>query len=98
MSDEKSTEIQITITTDDTTAEKVDLCGSDGAAPNGQTAPTAEKLIPFTVTAEQAQAACREWMGSEFTHPRDLRTLAKIAAPTGVYLSAWLWNGHATSR
>jgi len=87
------TEIEITIKP----TETVDLCGFDGVAQDDQTTPTSQKLIPFTVTAEQAQATCRAWMGSEFTHPRDLSALAKIAAPTGVYLPAWLWSGRATS-
>jgi hypothetical protein len=78
-------------------ADMVDLCGMDVDTWRRQTAPTSQKLIPFVVSAEQAQATCRAWMGSEFTHPRDLKTLAKVGAPAGVYLSAWQWSGRAIS-
>ena len=77
--------------------DAVDLCRADGTARSVQNTPTLQNLLPFTVAAERAQATCRAWMGSEFTHPRDLRATATIAAPIGVYLPAWLWSAHARS-
>jgi hypothetical protein len=51
-----------------------------------------ELVIPFTIDRSQAEQHLREWLGSSFWHPRDLRAAAQMTELRAVYVPFWIFS------
>lgn len=88
----------ILITTDDTTATLCSFCGASmvlGDRLAGSLAPA--KVIPFSISKEQAQEAFKKWCRKGHFMPKQLKNADRIKNITGIYIPFWLFdlNGFA---
>jgi predicted RNA-binding Zn-ribbon protein involved in translation (DUF1610 family) len=78
---------------------KCPFCGSVDLAQDktsGILAP--ECVIPFRVDQREAEQRLRNWLGSSFWHPRDLRSSAQLTELRAVYLPFWIFDSHVRTN
>ncbi|NLZ82539.1 MAG: hypothetical protein GX915_02615 [Clostridiales bacterium] len=83
----------ILITDAQTTATTCSFCGAGvalGDRLSGSLAPA--KVIPFTISKEQAQAAFIKWCRKGLLTPKDFMTGDRIKNITGLYVPFWLYD------
>lgn len=83
----------ILITDSNTTATTCSFCGSGvvlGDRLSGSLAPA--KVIPFTISKEQAQEAFKKWCRKGRLTPSDFMTADRIKNITGLYVPFWLYD------
>jgi hypothetical protein len=51
-----------------------------------------ECVIPFDIDQAGAQARLRDWLGSSFWHPNDLRTAAQLTELNAVFVPFWIFK------
>jgi DNA-directed RNA polymerase subunit RPC12/RpoP len=76
-----------------TTATTCSFCGAGvvlGDRLTGSLAPS--KVIPFTISKEQAQEAFKKWCKKGLLTPRDFMTADRIKNITGLYVPFWLYD------
>ncbi|MDF2539928.1 MAG: ydjG [Herbinix sp.] len=76
-----------------TTATTCSFCGAGvvlGDRLTGALAPA--KVIPFTISKEQAQEAFKKWCKKGLLTPRDFMTADRIKNITGLYVPFWLYD------
>lgn len=56
---------------------------------------TPSKIIPFTITKQQAEEAFRKWCGKGFLHPGSFKKANRIKSITGMYVPFWLFDVNA---
>ena len=83
----------VLITEANTTATTCSFCGA-GVVLNdrltGNLAPA--KVIPFSISKEQAQEAFKKWCKKGLLTPRDFMTADRIKNITGLYVPFWLYD------
>lgn len=83
----------VLITDSQTTATTCNFCGAGvalGDRLRGSLAPS--KVVPFTISKEQAQAAFVKWCRKGLLTPRDFMTGDRIKNITGLYVPFWLYD------
>ncbi len=83
----------VVISNKDTTATTCSFCGSPvilGDRLSGSLAPT--KVIPFTISKEQANEIFRKWCKHARFSPKEFRMVAKLKEITGMYVPFWLFD------
>lgn len=83
----------ILITDAQTTATTCSFCGAGvvlGDRLTGSLAPA--KVIPFTISKEQAQEAFRKWCKKGLLTPSDFMTADRIKNISGMYVPFWLYD------
>lgn len=83
----------VLITEAQTTATTCSFCGAGvvlGDRLSGTLAPS--KVIPFTISKEQAQEAFRKWCRKGLLTPKDFRVADRIKNITGLYVPFWLYD------
>lgn len=81
------------ITDSDTTATTCSFCGAGvvlGDRLSGSLSPV--KVIPFTISKEEAQAAFKAWCKKGLLTPRGFMTADRIKSITGIYVPFWLYD------
>lgn len=76
-----------------TTATTCSFCGAGVVLSDrlsGHLAPA--KVIPFTISKEQAQEAFKKWCKKGLLTPRDFMTADRIKNITGLYVPFWLYD------
>ncbi len=98
-SDEETTQYQcnncgaVLITDRDTTATTCSFCGAPmilGDRLSGQMAPS--KVIPFTISKEEAINGFRKWCKNGRLTPAGFATAERIKNITGIYVPFWLYD------
>ncbi|MBQ9767173.1 MAG: hypothetical protein IJW37_03625 [Lachnospiraceae bacterium] len=77
----------------ETSATICAYCGSPvalGARLRGEFAP--DKVIPFTVSKEEAKAFYKKWAKNGLLTPKDFMTEKRLGEITGVYVPFWLYD------
>lgn len=85
----------VLITDADTTATTCSFCGAGvvlGDRLTGALAPA--KLIPFSISKDQAQAAFKSWCKKGLLTPKGFMTADRIKSITGIYVPFWLFDMH----
>ncbi len=78
---------------------KCPFCGSVDLVDQGTTGVLApEFVIPFAIDRTQAEARLRNWMGSSFWHPDDLRHTASVTGMTAAYVPYWIFNTNVSTH
>jgi DNA-directed RNA polymerase subunit RPC12/RpoP len=83
----------VLITDTDTSATTCSFCGSPvvlGDRLSGDLAP--DKVIPFTISKDQAQVAFKKWCRKGLLTPKGFMTADRIKNITGMYIPFWLFN------
>jgi len=83
----------VLITDAQTTATTCSFCGAGvvlGDRLSGSLAPA--KVIPFTISKEQAQEAFKKWCRKGLLTPSDFMTADRIKNITGLYVPFWLYD------
>ena len=83
----------VLITDAQTTATTCSFCGAGvviGERLSGSLAPA--KVIPFTISKDQAQEAFKKWCRKGLLTPRDFMTADRIKNITGIYVPFWLYD------
>jgi len=83
----------VLVTDLDTVATTCSFCGAGvvlGDRVAGELAPT--KVIPFTISKEQAMDAFRKWCKNGRLTPRGFITADRIKSITGMYVPFWLYD------
>ncbi len=83
----------ILITEANTTATTCSFCGAGVVLSDrltGNLAPA--KVVPFTISKEQAQQAFIKWCRKGLLTPRDFMTADRIKNITGLYVPFWLYD------
>jgi DNA-directed RNA polymerase subunit RPC12/RpoP len=83
----------VLITDAQTTATTCSFCGAGvviGDRLTGSLAPA--KVIPFSISKEQAQEAFKQWCKKGLLTPRDFMTADRIKNITGIYVPFWLYD------
>lgn len=83
----------VLITDSQTTATTCSFCGAGvalGDRLSGSLAPA--KVIPFSISKEQAQAAFVKWCRKGLLTPKDFMTGDRIKNITGLYVPFWLYD------
>jgi DNA-directed RNA polymerase subunit RPC12/RpoP len=83
----------VLITTPETAATRCSYCGAAvviAARLSGQLAPA--KVIPFTISKEEAMAAFQKWCRKGLLTPKDFMTADRIKSITGIYVPFWLFD------
>ena len=86
----------VVLTDKDTTATNCSFCGAPvvlGDRLSGELAPA--KIIPFTISKEQAQQAFVKWAKKGRLCPKDFVTADRIKNITGMYVPFWLYDMQA---
>lgn len=81
------------ITDKDTTATSCSYCGAPmilGDRLSGKMAPA--KVIPFSISKQQAEQAFRKWCKNGLVTPKDFMTANRIKSITGMYVPFWLYD------
>src|SRR5690625_3372583 len=84
------------LTDQDTTATSCSFCGAGVVLADrltNQLAPA--KVIPFTISKEEAQRAFRKWCKNGRFTPRGFMTANRIKNITGMYVPFWIYNLHS---
>lgn len=74
-------------------------CGSNvaiGERLKGKFAP--DKVIPFTVSKEEAKAAYKKWAKNGLLTPRDFMTEKRLGEITGIYVPFWLYDMNVSAE
>ncbi|WP_343208506.1 TFIIB-type zinc ribbon-containing protein [Anaerolentibacter hominis] len=85
----------VLITDKDTTATTCSFCGAPmilNDRLSGSLAPA--KIIPFSISKEEAQAAFKKWCKNGLLTPKDFMTADRIKNITGIYVPFWLYDVH----
>ena len=83
----------ILLTEKDTTATTCSFCGSPvilGDRLSGALAPS--KVIPFTISKSEAEAAFKKWCHKGLLSPSDFKKATRIKNITGMYVPFWLYD------
>lgn len=83
----------VLITDANTTATTCSFCGAGiviGDRLTGDLAPA--KLIPFTISKDQAQEGFKKWCKKGLLTPRDFMSADRIKNITGLYVPFWLFD------
>lgn len=83
----------ILITDADTAATTCSFCGAGvvlGDRLSGSLAPA--KVIPFTISKEQAQEAFKKWCRKGLLTPKGFMSADRIKSITGMYIPFWLYD------
>lgn len=83
----------VLITDGDTSATTCSFCGSGVVLLDrlsGKLAP--KKLVPFTISKEEAQKAFRSWCKNGLITPKGFMTANRIKNITGMYVPFWLFD------
>lgn len=83
----------VIITEADTTATNCSFCGAGvvlGDRLSGDLAPV--KVIPFTISKEEARAAFRKWCRNGRLTPKGFMSANRIKGITGLYVPFWLYD------
>jgi DNA-directed RNA polymerase subunit RPC12/RpoP len=83
----------VLITDPHTTATTCSFCGAGvvlGDRLSGTLAPA--KVIPFSISREQAQVAFKKWCKKGLLTPRDFMNADRIKNITGIYVPFWLYD------
>ncbi len=83
----------VLITDAQTTATTCSFCGAGvviGERLSGSLAPA--KVIPFSISKQQAQEAFRKWCKKGLLTPGDFMTADRIKNITGIYVPFWLYD------
>jgi hypothetical protein len=56
-----------------------------------------ESLVPFKVDKSRSQGMFREWLGSGWFRPNDLKNLGRLDRVAGLYLPFFTFDAHAES-
>lgn len=83
----------VLITDARTTATTCSFCGAGvvlGDRLSGSLAPA--KVIPFSISKEQAQEAFKKWCRKGLLTPKDFMTADRIKNITGLYVPFWLYD------
>lgn len=83
----------VVITDKDTTATKCSFCGSAVVLSDrlsGHLMPA--KVIPFTISKEQARAAFKKWCKNGRLTPKGFMTADRIKEISGMYIPFWLYD------
>lgn len=86
----------VVLTDKDTAATNCSFCGAPvvlGDRLSGELAPA--KIIPFTISKEQAQQAFVKWAKKGRLCPKDFVTADRIKNITGMYVPFWLYDMQA---
>lgn len=76
------------------TAQRCDFCGSPAIVPADaqQDTITPESLLPAVIAPTQVRDQLRQWYGSRWFAPNQLKRLALTDTLTGVYLPYWTFD------
>lgn len=83
----------VVITDNDTTATSCSFCGAGvvlGDRLTGKLAPG--KVIPFTISKDQARAAFKKWCKNGRLTPKGFMTADRIKNITGMYVPFWIYD------
>ena len=83
----------VLITESNTSATTCSFCGAGvvlGDRLSGSFAPA--KVVPFTISKEQAQEAFKKWCKKGLLTPSDFMTADRIKNITGLYVPFWLYD------
>ena len=83
----------VLITNADTAATTCSFCDAPvmlGDRLTGALAPS--KVIPFTITKEQAEQAFKKWCGKGLLLPTDFKTGTRVKEIKGMYVPFWLYD------
>ncbi|MCM3653305.1 TFIIB-type zinc ribbon-containing protein [Metabacillus litoralis] len=89
----------VVITDADTTATSCSFCGAGvvlGDRLSGALAPA--KVIPFTVSKEEAMDAFRKWCKNGRLTPRGFMTADRIKGITGIYVPFWMYDLESAAK
>lgn len=87
------------ITDADTTATSCSFCGASVVLNDrlsGALMPA--KVIPFTISKEQARAAFKKWCKSGLLTPKGFMTANRIKEITGMYVPFWLYDIESNAK
>lgn len=87
------------ITDADTTATSCSFCGAGVVLADrlsGNLAPA--KVIPFTVSKEEAMAAFRKWCRNGRLTPKGFMTADRIKGITGMYVPFWMYDLESAAK
>ncbi|MCM3342099.1 TFIIB-type zinc ribbon-containing protein [Paenibacillus sp. MER TA 81-3] len=85
----------VIMTEAETSATSCSFCGSAVVLSDrltGELAPV--KIIPFSISKEQAMKAFRKWCGKGLVTPSGFMTADRIKGITGLYVPFWLYDLH----
>lgn len=83
----------ILITDADTSATTCSFCDAPmilGDRLSGELSPS--KIIPFTITKEQAEEAFHKWRGKGLLQPTSFKKANRVKSITGMYVPFWLYD------
>lgn len=83
----------VLITGADTTATNCSFCGAPmilGNRLSGELAPS--KVIPFSITKEQAEEAFKKWCKKSLLMPDKFKKADRLKSITGMYVPFWLYD------
>lgn len=83
----------VLITNQDTSATICSFCGAPvmlGDRLSGVLAPS--KVVPFSITKQQAEEAFKKWRGKGLLLPEDFKKGNRIKGITGMYVPFWLYD------
>ncbi|MBR2409274.1 MAG: hypothetical protein IKB07_10030 [Lachnospiraceae bacterium] len=87
------------VTEPEVSATHCPYCGSAvafGERLQGKLAP--DKVIPFTVSKEEAKAGFRKWAKNGLLTPKDFMTEKRLGEITGIYVPFWLYDMHVNAE
>ncbi len=81
-------------------ATKCDFCGSQHVLEqsSGRNVIQPSALVPFAVPGDQAKTKFKDWMGSLWFRPSDLKTAAQVGEIGGVYVPYWSFDAWVDSQ
>jgi DNA-directed RNA polymerase subunit RPC12/RpoP len=86
-------------------ATKCPFCGapivtgeSEKSAVDDQGVITPEAVLPFKITADQAQAAFKKWVASLWFAPSAIKNESHLKQLSGVYRPFWTYDSHTVSH
>jgi DNA-directed RNA polymerase subunit RPC12/RpoP len=80
------------------TAARCPFCGSPIVAQaTSRRLIKPKALLPFYVTHDQAGSAFKDWIGSRWFAPNELKARAERAEINGVYIPSWTYDADTTS-
>ena len=89
----------VLITDADTAATTCGFCGAGVVLADrlsGQLAPA--KVIPFTISRQQAEEAYKKWSRKKLLTPKKFRNADRIKSLTGIYVPFWLYDLNSKSK
>lgn len=83
----------IVLTDKDTTATSCSFCGAGVVLADrltGKLAPT--KVIPFTISKQEAEEAFQKWCRNGLLTPKGFMTADRVKSITGIYVPFWMYD------